>query len=231
MKTSSLFALSFLFIAASSQAQVVFNQITTHGSGCPAGTVSTSASPDGSTLSVLFDEFRVEVPDFNAPAPSPTPGRRAPRTRPTKSMKDCQLRFTANVPVGSKVEGVEISLQARGATILDPMVSASFTAILVGYQGMSQSRGRPVPVVQKYWQANPAGVSDDWTEAPVAVVPLNSGCATHASKAITFDMKNHIEAEILNGDTSKHGIITVDSTDMSGMLKFTFRVRPCGGVR
>lgn len=230
---NTLFSFLLLLSVPTLYAQVVFDQVNAYGTGCPAGTVTTTTSPDGLSLSVLFDEFRVEVPEFTPPEQPRSPGRfpRAPRTRPGRAMRDCQLRFTANIPLGSKVERVEISLQARGATMLDPNVQASFTSILVGYNGMSQSRGRPVPVIQKFWQANPAGVSDDWTAAPVALVPLHSGCASHAGRAITFDMKNHIEAEIINGDTSKRGLITVDSTDMTGMLKFTLRLRPCGGVR
>lgn len=234
MKYSLMTMITFLFITfAHAQEQVVFNQIEALGTGCPAGTVRSSVSPDGTSLSVLFDEFRVEVPEHQAPEPPRTPGRypRAPPTRPSKAMRDCQLRFTANLPLGTKVVSLEISSQARGATLFDAGIQGSFTSILVGYNGLSQSRGRPVPAIQKQWFGGVGGIMEEWIETPVVQIPINSGCAGAMGRGITFDMKNHLEAEILNGDLTKQGQVSVDSADATGMVKFKLILGRCGGVR
>jgi hypothetical protein len=227
----SLLALASLFLAAPAFSQVVFDNVIHHGAGCPRASVQTTTSPDGTTLSILFDEFRAEVPDYSVPQPDPRfpPGRGTPPARPSRSLRDCMLRFTAVLQPGTMVEAVDISLSARGSTILDPGVTASFASILVGYNGMSQGRGRPVPLVQKQWGTQ--GVMDDWTEMPSTTLPLRSPCASHHQRSITFDMKNYIIAEIPSGDLRRSGLISVDSADMSGMLRFRFRTRGCGGVR
>ncbi len=87
MMKTSIFAFLVLFFA-SAEAQVVFHEPTYLGAGCPQGTVSTVLSPDGTSLSVLFDEFRISLPDDGGvAAPSPIPGRgRAPRRRAGSSM-------------------------------------------------------------------------------------------------------------------------------------------------
>lgn len=231
MKTS-IFAFLVLFLA-SAQAQVVFHEPTYLGAGCPQGTVSTIASPDGTSLSVLFDEFRISLPeDGGVAAPGPIPGRgRAPRRRAGSSMKDCSLRFSADLPVGVRVEAVEISLQARGSTILDPGIQASFASMLVGYNGLAQMRGRVIPIIQKEWNSAYSPIQDDWTASPSAVVPLNSGCARHGGRSINLDMKNYLTANIVSGDFQQQGLITVDSADMTGLLKISLRLKPCGGAR
>jgi hypothetical protein len=229
-----LLTLAPLLFVTTVQAQGLFNQIQTYGTGCPDGTVSTSISPDGQSMSVLFDEFRVEVPEYNPPSIPPSPGSsfpRAPRTRPTRAMRDCQLRFSATLPVGMSVESVEFSIQARGATILDPGITADFTSILVGYTGLAQARGRLQPIIQKQWIAGRSPVSDDWTASPSMIVPINSGCAGASGRSITFDLKNHLGAEITTGDLTKTGLVTVDSSDAKGILRVSLRTRSCRGVR
>ena len=229
-----LLAFAPLLFVSAVQAQGMFNKIETYGTGCPDGTVSTSISPDGQSMSVLFDEFRVEVPEYNPPSIPPSPGSsfpRAPRTRPSRAMRDCQLRFSATLPLGMSIESVEISLQARGATILDPGITADFTSILVGYTGLAQARGRLQPIIQKQWQPGRSPISDEWTASPSMVVPINSGCATASGRSVTFDMKNHLGAEIVSGDLTKSGIVTVDSADAKGILRVSLRTRTCRSVR
>jgi hypothetical protein len=82
---SALFTL--LLVSPTLFAQINFNNVTYGGTGCPQGTVSTAVSPDGSSLSILFDEFRAEVPDYNQPAP------RGRQVEASKSLKSCALSF------------------------------------------------------------------------------------------------------------------------------------------
>ncbi|HXH76624.1 MAG TPA: DUF4360 domain-containing protein [Bacteriovoracaceae bacterium] len=235
MKIKSILTIMSFALISAAEAQVNFDQLTYRGTGCPQGTVSSVVSPDGSTLSILFDEFRAEVPQYdgnndNESLP-PGRGRNTARNSATLNHKNCALSFTANIPQGTKAEGLEVSLQARGAVVFDQGIEGTFAAILVGYNGLANSRGKPTVIAQKHWRALSGPLDEEYIAEPVAVVKLNSGCAAQNARSIRFDLKNHIQAQITNADTTKHGIITVDSQDMKGLLKFTLRTKPCGGGR
>lgn len=224
-----------LAFASFVQAQnVTFREVTYSGTGCPQGTVSTAISPDGSALSIIFDEFRAEVPQYdgnNDNEATTNRGRRNNRNTTTLSHRKCALSFTADLPPGTKADSLEISLEARGATILDPGVEGTFSSILVGYQGIANSRGNPTVIINKHWRPRPTATDDNWTAAPKPLVNLNSGCSGANGKSIRFDLKNHVQAEITDGNLSRSGILSVDSNDVTGLLKFTVRTRPCGGRR
>lgn len=225
---------SMVFVTALQAQSVSFKGVTYSGSGCPQGTVSTAISPDGSSLSVLFDEFRAEVPQYDGNNDNDghtNRGRRNNRNTATLSHRKCALSFIADLPPGTKADSLEISLEARGATILDPGVEGSFASILVGYQGIANSRGNPTVIINKHWRARPNAQDDNWTGVAKPMVNLNSGCSGPSGKSIRFDLKNHITAEITDGNLSRSGMLSVDSNDVSGLLKFTVRTRPCGRAR
>lgn len=229
----SFLILSTLVFASYVQAQnVSFRGVTHAGTGCPQGTVSTAISPDGSSLSVIFDEFRAEVPQYdgnNDNDGTTSRGRRNDRNTTTLAHRKCALSFIADLPPGTKADSLEISLEARGATMLDPGVEGSFASILVGYQGIANSRGNPTVIINKHWRSRPIAQDDNWVATPKPIVNLNSGCSGANGKSIRFDLKNHVQAEITDGNLSRHGILSVDSNDVTGLLKFTVRTRPCGG--
>lgn len=229
----SFLILSTLVFASYVQAQnVSFRGVTYAGTGCPQGTVSTAISPDGSSLSVIFDEFRAEVPQYdgnNDNDGTTSRGRRNDRNTTTLAHRKCALSFIADLPPGTKADSLEISLEARGATMLDPGVEGSFASILVGYQGIANSRGNPTVIINKHWRSRPVAQDDNWVATPKPIVNLNSGCSGANGKSIRFDLKNHVQAEITDGNLSRHGILSVDSNDVTGLLKFTVRTRPCGG--
>lgn len=211
----SLLLSSLLVFSFNALSQINFNNVTYSGTGCPQGTVGTAVSPDGSSLSILFDEFRVEVPRYQ-------------NKTPTNDQKNCALSFTATLPPGMMAEKLEVTMQARGATILDQGVEGFFSSILVGYNGIARSKGSPTLIAVKQWRnRRTTSVDESWTETPKPVVHLQSACSGAQGKDIRFDLKNHILAETPSGDVNKHGMITVDSNDVSGFLKFTLRTRPC----
>lgn len=209
-----LFFLAF-FLSANSFAQINFNNVTYRGTGCPEGTVSTAVSPDGASLSILFDEFRAEVPNHQEAVS-------------TRSHKNCALSFTATLPAGMKADSLEISIQARGATILDRGVEGNFAAILVGYNGLARSRGNPSVVAAKKWRGL-RDTDESWMETPKSQVLLSSGCSGANGKDIRIDLKNHVTAEITDGNLQRSGMISVDSNDVNGLIKLTLKTSPCGG--
>lgn len=227
------FLLTSLFLfATATHAQVVFNSLTHNGTGCPQGTVSSVISPDGSSISIIFDEFRAEVPQYDGNNDNnelPRGPRSRTRNTPTVQHKNCSLSFTATLPPGVKADTLEVSLQARGATMFDEGVNGAFSSILVGYNGLARSRGNPTVVASRAFRTRMGPIDLEWIETPKAIIPLHSGCSGAQGKDIRFDLKNHINAEIADGNTSKHGIITVDSNDVNGLLKFTLHTSRCGG--
>ncbi|MBC7466705.1 MAG: DUF4360 domain-containing protein [Bdellovibrio sp.] len=86
-----------LILALSAEAQISLGQPSYGGSGCPSGSASVSLTPDGQTMSVLFDSFKAEAGNTTA--------RRIDRA-------SCNLRVPINVPQGYSV--ALISVDYRG---------------------------------------------------------------------------------------------------------------------
>ena len=222
----------FLSFSALAQSNIVFEQINTNGTGCPQGTVTSIVSPDGTSMSLLFDEFRVEVPNYES-APAPTTGR-GPRYNPPganasiyESSKACNIAFTTTLPAGRMATSISISLQARGNTMTDAGIQSYFSTILVGHRGLANSVGPQVKVVEKKMWMGRTDVGEDWTTDTNVTVPLKSNCALGANRSIKFELKNHLEAKIKTNDATKSGIVTVDSNDARGLLTFSLSTTPC----
>ncbi|TNF04056.1 MAG: DUF4360 domain-containing protein [Deltaproteobacteria bacterium] len=81
------------------------------GSGCPQGSASAILSPDGKSLSILFDEFMVEA---------------GGATRKTVARKTCNIAIPVHVPQGFSVSIVDIDY--RGFNSLPSGASSQFTA-------------------------------------------------------------------------------------------------------
>ncbi len=208
----------FLFISTSLLAQIQFEQISYRGSGCPNNTVTFAISPDEESISFIFDEFRSEIPNLT-------------QSHGLMDLKSCALSFIASIPEGYKAEALEISLQARGFVDLDQDASALFASILVGYQGLGISRGRPTVIVQKHWNSNKIPFFEEFYLSPIARIDLNSGCSQKNSKSIRFDLKNHLKTELKNATTMARGLLVLDTIDGQGFLRMKIKKKRCGSSR
>lgn len=89
--------LALVLVATSAGAQslddVYLGMPSAGGSGCPAGTVSATLSPDASSLSILFDQFTAEA------------GR---TTRRSVDRKSCNLAIPVHVPQGYSVSVIQV---------------------------------------------------------------------------------------------------------------------------
>lgn len=236
-----LCSLIFITVFSSSvvKAQMSFNDFQHAGSGCPQGTVAFSPSPDGQSASILFDEFSAQVPQFdgiNDNGEIVVARVQRQRTDPLLQHKACNLAFSVELPEGQMVESLEVSIFNRGSTILDPGVRAALSTIFVGHQGLrniSPNSKPPVTVLErKIWGAmrnrNLVDVFDDWVSEPVHSISINSACASRYNEnTIRFELKNHLEVEIMDSDLDKTGLIVMDSSDVNGVLKFRVKTRPC----
>lgn len=230
MRLSILTAITSLtFLATTAIAQVTFGDLKHKGSGCPLGSTALSPSPDSSSVSILFDAFQVQVPNETNEANDNELGRRRGRNDVSLQHKACALSFVATLPEGQQVETIELSIYNRGSTFLDQGVQGSLSTIFVGYEGLNNgARPRPTIVERKLWQTRRQGIDEDWTSNPVITIPIQSSCASRTNRNVRFDLKNHLEAEIMNGDVSRSGLVTMDSSDVNGSLKIRVITRPCG---
>jgi hypothetical protein len=90
------------------------------GNGCPSGTASATLSPDGSSLSIIFDQFVTEA--------GPAAGR-------TIDRKSCNIAVPVFVPNGLSIS--VIAVDYRGYVGLPAQSSARLTAeyFFAGSQG------------------------------------------------------------------------------------------------
>ena len=79
------------------------------GSGCPAGTVSTTLSPDAKSLSLIFDQYEVSA--------GGSTGRSYDR-------KSCNVAIPVHVPGGYSISVV--SVDYRGFNHLPPRAASQF---------------------------------------------------------------------------------------------------------
>jgi hypothetical protein len=215
-KILSLLSLILISDLAFSQ-NIIFEGLTAKGTGCPDGTVSTALTPDGKSMAVFFDEFRAEVPNSSA--------------TPHVEHKTCHLSFSYLIPEGQKLVALEVSVNGRGSTILDPGVRAYVSTSLVGFSGLARSSGgAEVKVIEnKMWRGT-TQVDESWISAPIASINIQSQCASNGNNRIRFDLKNHLHAEIVNRDLRKSGMIVVDTSDITGQIKFTLKTAPCSNT-
>ena len=65
---TSFLIFTFLGLSGLTQkahASFQFGEITARGRGCPEGTTQVVKSPDQKAMSILFDQFMAEVPQFD----------------------------------------------------------------------------------------------------------------------------------------------------------------------
>ncbi len=112
-KNLSVFAFAILLVVVPGARADLLGSPSIEGNGCPAGTVAATLSPDARTISIMFDEFRLE----NTPGTPPT----AP--------KSCVIRVPVNLPPKTTL-GV-YSVDYRGYAQLTGNSSALIEAFTV----------------------------------------------------------------------------------------------------
>ncbi|MEZ0393300.1 MAG: DUF4360 domain-containing protein [Pseudobdellovibrionaceae bacterium] len=93
------FAMGLVISSAAFAQQLSLGQPAYGGSGCPAGTASATVSPDGSAVSILFDQYVAEAGSN---------GKRIDR-------KSCNLAIPVNVPQGYSVALLKLDYRGYNA--------------------------------------------------------------------------------------------------------------------
>jgi hypothetical protein len=222
-------ALFLLFSTTLTFAQnLTFGDFLLKGSGCKEGTYSVTTSPDQQSVSLIFDEFRVEVPQYNNNNDNAEIRRTLAQNRKNEAVdhKACHISFSSEVPNGEQVESIEISLNIRGSTVIDEGLEATYSAILVGMRG-THLNGNPRSITlveRKLWRLD--SIAEDWYSDKKIIVPVSTKCHQGHHK-VYYDLKNHLTAQILDNNLNKSGLVSVDSQDMTGALKIKVNTKKC----
>jgi len=114
------------------------------GTGCPAGTVSVTLSPDAKSLSLLFDAYQVEV---------------GGETGRSLDRKSCNVAIPVHVPQGYSVSVLKVDY--RGYNYLPRYASSQFNVeyFFAGTQGPSFRKNFYGPLDNDYIIKNELGVS------------------------------------------------------------------------
>jgi hypothetical protein len=143
LTTATAAALLATAVAASAQDTIQLGHPAYGGNGCPSGSASATLTPDGRSLSVIFDQFVTEA---------------GPATGRTLDRKSCNIAVPVHVPNGFSVS--ILAVDYRGFVALPTGATARLQAeyFFAGAQGprfVQDFRGR---IDQDYTFNNTLGV-------------------------------------------------------------------------
>jgi hypothetical protein len=170
------------------------------GSGCPQNTASATLSPDGTALSILFDQFVVE-------AGGPT-GRRV-------DYKSCNLAIPVNIPQGYSVSIFQVDYRGFNA-----LTSGARSQLTNDYFFQTGSGGsRTVRLSRSFMGPNN---NDYLTTDRLAVNALVwTPCGEQATLRINSNMR------VFANSRMDQAMSTVDSADVSAGLIYHIQWRRC----
>lgn len=193
----SLVVLAAMVLATAAEAQVSLGQPAYGGTGCPAGSASATLTPDGSVLSVLFDQFTVEAGN--------TTGRRIDR-------KNCSLRIPVNVGQGYQV--ALLAFDYRG-----------FAAIPFGAQAVFDASysyiGQPMPV--RFSKTFGGGTNQNYSVQNdlISTTMTWSPCGRQVMLEASASMR------VMSNSSMQQTIASIDSVDVTAGLLYKVQWRRC----
>lgn len=222
----TLLSLLTLTMMATAKAQAVqFQNIRVGGIGCPSEKTQIAYSPDGSTASIIFQDFQSHVPVEN-------PG---PKQIKTISQLPCNVFLEVKLPVGQKLDSLEVKYDMRGNTILDRGVQGYFKSFLMSTSGLGTERGRgrnPEAVTEKLWTNTTVDQFEDFVISSSKKITFGSDCRVQGGQdKVMINLQHHILTQIMRGyeNSGAQGTIMMDSSDISGGLKLIATTSSCNG--
>ncbi|HLE09766.1 MAG: hypothetical protein A2504_11385 [Bdellovibrionales bacterium RIFOXYD12_FULL_39_22] len=214
-------------------ANMRFENPTLRGTGCRAGTSSVTTSPDGQVLTIIFDDFIAEVPQYkgendNNEASADNPVAQS-KGMITLDHKVCNIAIPVVVPAGRVISALEVSSDFRGYTMTEEGAFAQFKSHLESWEsgGGRNSANKDDSFFLKKWR----GMTDEnWTVSQRTVIPIKGHCIGHREDRVLLKLKNVIRAMDMSRTpgTRAHAMILLDSQDMSGLMTFKVKTAVCG---
>ena len=187
MKTASM-AILVLLSATSALAQdgVTLGNPAYGGTGCPAGSASTTLSPDASSLSVLYDSFVAEA--------GGTTGR-------TITRKNCSLAIPVHVPSGFSVSLIHVDYRGFNAVPSGGRATFNTETFFAGSQSPRQTEVFSGPQNSDYLVSNDSILAGNiWSPCGQDVIlRTNTSITTQTNQLREQTMSSLDSADIAAG--------------------------------
>ncbi len=208
-----------------------FSKVQARGTGCPLGSTDIVVSPDQSSVSVLFNEMLIELPQFDGDNDNDQDidghGSHS-RFDSTLVQKVCNILVESQLPPEHKVEAIEVKIDFRGSTFMDAGTTAFFHSQLINHSGpgRGQEKRRDF-VARKIWREGP--VEDDWTVSSTRRIKINGNCSRRGDTKAQFNLRNLIRASLtLQGKRDNSMVfIGLDSSDLVGKMNIKVHSKSC----
>jgi hypothetical protein len=226
MKLKSILLLTFMVFSKHALADnVQFQNIRVGGSGCPSEKTQIAYSPDNSTASLIFQDFQSHVPVEG----------NGPKVVKTISQLPCNVFVEVKLPVGQKLDSLQVKYDMRGNTSLDKGVIGYFKSFLMSSSGLGTERGRsrnPELLQEKNWINSIEDQFEDFAFETSKTISFGSDCRTNAgSDRVVLQLQHHLFTQITKGyeNSNAQGTIMMDTSDISGGLKLIATTSACNG--
>jgi hypothetical protein len=173
------------------------------GSGCPVNSASATFSPDGKTLSILFDEYYVEAGGDN---------RKLER-------KNCNVAIGVHVPQGMSVSVFKVDF--RGYVMVPADIKRKAYAQFNVEYFFAGQRG---PKLVKKWQSKKhTEIDEDFLLSDLLVGQAMVWSACGADTTIRANTSIRAKTNKANDEV----YASVDSVDVRGELKYHLQWKKC----
>lgn len=235
MKLKLLVLASVLFSStAYAQRAFKFEKTGFAGSGCRPGTTSEVVSPDGKSLSILFDDFIVEVPQMDGDNDNDYVNelneKKVRKNNPNRDHKRCAMFINTDVPEGQIVESIKIKLDMRGSSYIEDNAKVIFQSVLRTWKGRKKRfKGKKSGqlITRKAW--NQHNFEDEWLVSKAITIPVNTGCHLRNRNKVQFVLNNALIAKIKRrGGPEGLAYSSIDSHDFGGKVQVAVVTKPCG---
>lgn len=212
-----LITLSFFLLNFAYGSSVIGKSLS--GTGCNNTNSSMTTSPDGKVISVLFDNFSVEVPNA-------FPFIRGVNLGKTKTIKHCNISFSISVTENEYIESVEVINDIRGLVFLDEGIETTFKSEILKKPVNDQygRSSRKEVITHKTWN----GFTDeDIFMTEVSHLNFRQKCGRQ--EVLDFKFRNTLGIEMTREalDLGYTGYVAVDSIDNQSNVKFKVKVKRC----
>jgi hypothetical protein len=175
------------------------------GRGCPLGTASATLSPDGTSVSVIFDAFSAQ----------------AGGGRVIKDFKDCSLELPVTLAPGRMARVLNVDYRGFAGLPRDSRMNLSVETRVV-----QSGHGRFLPI-RKSFAASGEYNSDFFFSVPVNAFIEQCGGATK----FQFITSLQVEAGRFIGRSMRpiadQAVVTLDSIDVGPAIEVDLAVTPC----
>lgn len=170
------------------------------GSGCPQGTASATLSPDGTSLSVLFDQFVVEA---------------GGATMKRVDYKSCNLAIPVNIPQGYSVSIFQVDYRGFNALPIGARSQLTNDYFFQTTSGPS----RTIRLAKSFMGPN----NNDYqtTDGIMVNALVWTPCGDQATLRINSNMR------VFANSRMEQAMSTVDSADISAGLIYHIQWRRC----